>query len=102
MRKVFLLLLLPILSFAQEDNEKIAKGELKSNLFDLVVGKSVNVGYEYFLKGNQSLQLDVTAFDTYSYIDAGYLDENNLMIYINFYDISFRDLKVLFHFFHFK
>ncbi|WP_396178291.1 hypothetical protein [Flavobacterium sp.] len=93
MRKVFLLLLLPILSFAQEDNEKIAKGELKSNLFDLVVGKSVNVGYEYFLKGNQSLQLDVTAFDTYSYIDAGYLDENNLVGIQASYNIYFSKSK---------
>ena len=87
------LLLLPLLSLAQENEPKIATGEIKSNLFDLVVGKSVNVGYEYFLKGNQSLQLDVTAFDTYSYIDASYLDENNLFGIQASYNIYFSKNK---------
>ena len=93
MKKLFLFLLIPFVSFAQENEGKVATGEIKSNLFDLVVGKSVNVGYEYFLKGNQSLQLDVTAFDTYSYLDASYLDENNLVGIQASYNIYFSKNK---------
>ncbi len=93
MKKLIVLVLLPLFSFAQENEPKIAKGEIKSNLFDLVVGKSVNVAYEYFLKGNQSLQLDVTAFDTYSYIDASYLDENKLFGIQASYNIYFSKSK---------
>ena len=93
MKKLFLLLLFPLLTIAQENESKVAKGELKSNLFDLVVGKSVNVGYEYFLKGNQSLQLDLTAFDTYSYLDASSLDKNNLFGIQASYNIYFSKSK---------
>lgn len=93
MKKAILLLLFPLLTIAQESETKDAKGEIKSNLFDLVVGKSVNVGYEYFLKGNQSLQLDVTAFDTYSYLDTGYFDENNLFGFQASYNIYFSKSK---------
>lgn len=93
MKKTFLLLLLPFLSLAQETEPKVPKGELKSNLFDLVVGKSFNLGYEYFLEGNQSLQLDVTAFDTYSYLDAGYIEENNLFGFQLSYNIYFSKKK---------
>jgi hypothetical protein len=93
MKKLFLLLLLPVLSFAQEQERKVATGELKTNLFDLVVGSSVNLGYEYFFKGNQSLQLDATAFDTYSYIDAGYMENNNLFSVQASYNIYFSKSK---------
>jgi len=93
MRKIIFLLLLPILTFAQEAETKIATGEIKSNLFDLVVGSSVNVGYEYFLKGNQSLQVDVTAFDTFSYFDAGYMEKNNLFSLQASYNIYFSKSK---------
>jgi hypothetical protein len=93
MKKLILVLVLPFVSFAQEKEGKVATGEIKSNLFDLVVGKSVNVGYEYFLKGNQSLQLDVTAFDTYSYLDASYLEENNLFGIQASYNIYFSKKK---------
>jgi hypothetical protein len=93
MKKIYLLLILPFVSFAQEQEEKNYNGEIKSNLFDLVVGKSFNVGYEHFLKGNQALQLDVTLFDTYSYIDAGYLDKNNLVGIQASYNIYFSKNK---------
>ena len=93
MKKTLLLLLLPLLSVAQESETKVPKGEIKSNLFDLVVGKSFNLGYEYFLKGNQSVQFDVTAFDTYSYLDAGYIDENNLFGFQASYNIYFSKKK---------
>jgi len=93
MRKIFFLLMLPTFLSAQEEKTKVAKGEIKSNLFDLVVGSSINVGYEYFLKGNQALQLDVTAFDTYSYLDAGFLEENNLFSVQASYNIYFSKNK---------
>lgn len=93
MKKLFFALLLPALSFAQDNTDKKVTGELKSNLFDLVVGKSVNLGYEYFLKGNQSLQLDLTAFDTYSYLDSSILDENKLVGIQASYNIYFSKNK---------
>ncbi|WP_338409693.1 hypothetical protein [uncultured Flavobacterium sp.] len=80
MKKYFLVLLLcPFFVLAQDEEVKQYKGELKSNLFDLIVGKSFNIGYEHFLKGNQSVQFDLTLFDTYSYLDASYLESNNLI-----------------------
>jgi len=85
--------MLPVLTFAQEAKNKVPTGEIKSNLFDLVVGASVNVGYEYFLKGNQSLQVDVTAFDTFSYLDAGYMEKNNLFSLQASYNIYFSKSK---------
>lgn len=93
MKKIYFLLIIPFISFAQEMEEKAHNGEIKSNLFDLVVGKSFNVGYEHFLKGNQALQLDVTLFDTYSYIDAEYLDKNNLVGVQASYNIYFSKDK---------
>lgn len=93
MKKIYLFMLLPVISMAQEVEEKKFTGEIKSNLFDLVVGKSFNVGYEHFLKGNQALQFDVTLFDTYSYLDAGYLDENNLVGLQASYNIYFSKNK---------
>jgi hypothetical protein len=93
MKKLLLLLMLPVLSFAQEAETKMAKGEIKSNLFDLVVGSSFNLGYEHFFKGNQALQVDVTAFDTYSYLDAGYMDNNNLFSVQASYNIYFSKNK---------
>lgn len=93
MKKLCLLLMLPFVSFAQEKEAKTATGEIKSNLFDLVVGSSINVGYEYFLKGNQSLQVDVTAFDTFSYLDAGYMEKNNLFSLQASYNIYFSKSK---------
>jgi hypothetical protein len=82
-----------MISMAQEVEEKKFTGEIKSNLFDLVVGKSFNLGYEHFFKGNQALQFDVTLFDTYSYLDAGYLDENNLIGLQASYNIYFSKNK---------
>lgn len=93
MKKFYFLLIIPFISIAQKQEEKNYNGEIKSNLFDLVVGKSFNVGYEHFLKGNQALQLDVTLFDTYSYIDAGYFDKNNLVGIQASYNIYFSKNK---------
>ena len=93
MKKIYLLVMLPFLSLAQENEEKKFTGEFKSNLFDLVVGKSFNLGYEHFLNGNQALQFDVTLFDTYSYLDAGYMEKNNLMGFQASYNIYFSKNK---------
>ncbi len=93
MKKMYLLLLLPLLSMAQENAQKIATGEFKSNLFDLVVAKSFNVGFEKFLNHNQALQFDVTIFDTYSYVNANYLDENNVVGLQASYNIYFSKNK---------
>jgi hypothetical protein len=93
MKKIYLLVLFPMISLAQEVDEKKFTGEIKSNLFDLVVGKSFNLGYEYFFKGNQALQFDITLFDTYSYLDASYLDENNLIGLQASYNIYFSKNK---------
>lgn len=91
--KKIVLLLLPMLSIAQSNDGKNLTGEIKSNLFDLVVGKSLNVGYEHFFKGNQAFQFDVTLFDTYSYIDVGYIDKNNLVGLQASYNIFFSKNK---------
>ncbi|WP_339888126.1 hypothetical protein [uncultured Flavobacterium sp.] len=94
MKKLILgLLILPLMSIAQDGESKEYSGEIKSNLFDLVVGKSFNVGYEHFLKGNQSVQLDVTLFDTYSYIDASELEKNGLIGIQASYNIYFSKSK---------
>jgi hypothetical protein len=94
MKKLILgLLILPFMSSAQDGESKEYKGEIKSNLFDLVVGKSFNVGYEHFLKGNQSVQFDVTLFDTYSYIDASELEKNGLVGLQATYNIYFSKSK---------
>jgi hypothetical protein len=94
MKKIILgLLLLPFISIAQNEESKEYKGEIKSNLFDLVVGKSFNVGYEHFLKGNQSVQFDVTLFDTYSYLDASGLEKNGLIGLQASYNIYFSKSK---------
>lgn len=84
---------MPMLSIAQSNDGKNLTGEIKSNLFDMVVGKSFNAGYEHYLKGNQTLQFDVTLFDTYSYIDAGYIDKNNLVGLQAAYNIYFSKNK---------
>lgn len=94
MKKIILgLLILPFISIAQNEESKEYNGEIKSNLFDLVVGKSFNVGYEHFLKGNQSVQFDVTLFDTYSYLDASELEKNGLIGLQASYNIYFSKSK---------
>lgn len=84
---------MPFISIAQNEESKEYNGEIKSNLFDLVVGKSFNVGYEHFLKGNQSVQFDVTLFDTYSYLDASELEKNGLIGLQASYNIYFSKSK---------
>lgn len=93
MKKTLFLLLLPFLSIGQESDAKITTGEIKTNLFDLVVAKTVNVGYEHYLKGNQSLQLDVNLFDNYSYYDVSDLKSNNLFSVQASYNIYFSKTK---------
>lgn len=92
-KHLLILLMLPLFSLAQNEETKVYKGEIKSNLFDLVIGKSFNVGYEHFLKGNQSIQFDVTLFDTYSYLDASYLENNDLIGLQASYNIYFSKNK---------
>lgn len=60
-----------------EDQKKVYKSEISTNLFDLVVAGSLNIDYELLMEDNQSLLIGITAFDTYGYFDAGFLEESN-------------------------
>lgn len=62
---------------ADDDDKPEFKYELSTNVFDLVVAGSLNVDFEYLMKDNQSLLIGVTAFDTYGYFDAGFLESTN-------------------------
>lgn len=92
MNKFLFIILFPTIVFSQQDLDR-NKGELKTNLFDLVVGKTVNIGYEHYLKGNQSVQLDLNLFDTYSYLDASYMEKNDLHSLQASYNIYFSNKK---------
>lgn len=100
MKKIFLtslLLLSSVFIIAQEDQssdqELERKNELTSNLLDLVIAGSFNVSYERLFAQNQSLHVAVTAFDTYGYYDAGYLDESNALTLRVAYNIYFSKKK---------
>lgn len=94
MKKALLILaILPLTLWAQEQQPKLYFGEIKTNLFDLVVGETLNIGVEKYLNGNQSFQLDLNLFDTYSYIDAAYMDKNNLHTLQLSYNIYFSESK---------
>jgi hypothetical protein len=100
MKKIILasiFLLAGLFSIAQEDqtsNQDLErKNELTSNLLDLVVAGSFNVSYERLFPANQSLHIAVTAFDTYGYYDAGYLDESNAVTLRVAYNIYFSKSK---------
>ncbi len=92
-----LFLALGILASAQNDDatESVIekKNEITSNLLDLVVAGSFNVSYERLFPSNQSLHVAVTAFDTYGYYDAGYLDESNAVSLRAAYNIYFSSKK---------
>jgi len=62
---------------ADDDDKPEFKNELSTNVFDLVVAGSLNVNYEYLMKDNQSFLIGLTAFDTYGYYDAGFLESSN-------------------------
>ncbi len=62
---------------SDDDVKPEFKNEISTNVFDLVVGGSLNVNYEYLMKDNQSFLVGLTAFDTYAYYDAGFLEESN-------------------------
>lgn len=71
-----MLLLAGLAGNAQEMEQRpAAQNEISINLLDLVVAGTVDVGYERFLGGNQSLSLDVSLFDTFGYYDVGSIDE---------------------------
>jgi hypothetical protein len=93
MKKHFLFLVLfPFFLFAQDDNKK-ATGEIKTNVFDLVVAKTLNIGYEHFLNGNQALQVEASFFDHYSYLDISEIEKNNLFSLQASYNIYFSKSK---------
>lgn len=83
MKKILALVVISMITtvtVAQENEEKDQiklKNEISTNLFDLVVGGSLNVDYQYLMKDNQALLFGLTAFDTYGYYDAGYIDSSN-------------------------
>ena len=57
MKKIALMLLflLPLISFAQEDNDYIKRNELKVNALNLVVLKAVDFSYEHLIDAQSSL-----------------------------------------------
>ncbi len=99
MKKVILVscLFLSVLAVnAQEtQNEPIIekKNEITSNLFDLVVAGSFNVTYDRLFKKNQALSLSATIFDTYGYVDAGYIEDNSAFTFEAAYKIYFSKRK---------
>jgi len=92
MKKIFLpvLFLFTIISFSQDRDDLIKKNELSSNLFDLVVAGSFNINYERLYENNQSLAFSATFFDTYGYLDAGYLDKSEAVSLKASYLIYFK------------
>lgn len=50
------------------------KNEISTNLLDLVVAGTLTATYESMYKKNQSFLIGISAFDTYGYMDAGYLE----------------------------
>ncbi len=76
-----------------DDNSLQLENELTANLLDLVIAGSFNVNYERLFEGNRSLHLSLTAFDTYGYYDAGYLEESNAFSFKAAFNIYFSKRK---------
>ena len=95
MRKVILttLLLITLNSYSQDSKDQLKQNELSSNLFDLVVAGSFNVNYERLFENNQSLLIGATFFDTYSYLDAGYIERSEAFSLKASYMIYFKKEK---------
>lgn len=95
MKKIILAitLLITFNTFAQDAPKVVKQNEITSNLFDLVISGSFNVGYERLYEGNQSLKIDATFFDTYGYIDAGYIEKSNAISLKAAYLIYFSKTK---------
>lgn len=95
MRKTILALFLlsSIVSFSQEVEKQLHQNELTSNLFDLVVAGSFDVNYERLLKNNQSIAISATIFDTYGYLDTGYIEDNSVITLEASYLIYFSSTK---------
>jgi len=92
-----LFLLVTIFSFGQKneitDKPLSKKNEISSNLLDMVIAGSLNFNYERLFKNNQSLLLSATFFDTYGYLDVGYIDKTNAMSFKAAYLIYFSSKK---------
>ncbi len=93
------------LTFGQEldamDSEVFErKNEIRINAFDLVAAGTLGVGYERYLKNNQSISADVYLFDNYSYYDIGFDDYNSnafsLKMAYNIYFSKKREFKGFF------
>lgn len=81
---------------AQEtENRQILehKNEITSNLFDLVVAGSFNVTYDRLFENNQALSVSATIYDTYGYVDAGYIEDNRAFTLEAAYKIYFSSRK---------
>jgi len=91
------LLLFTTITVAQDtvkENEDLKRtNEVTTNLLDLVIAGSFNVNYERLLPSNQSILVGVTAFDTYGYYDAGYLEESSAISLRAAYLIYFSKVK---------
>lgn len=89
-----MLLLAGLVGNAQEVTQSsTSKNELSINLLDLVIAGTVDVGYERFLGGNQSLSVGVSLFDTFGYYDVGYIEENNAFSARVAYNLYFSKKK---------
>ena len=91
---VVLMLLSVFSTNAQESSDDISKkSEISTNLLDLVVAGTLNVNYERLFEQNQSLFVGVNFFDTYSYYDAGYIENSSAISLKAAYIIYFSKEK---------
>jgi hypothetical protein len=89
-------LLFVLCATAQDQDEMPAltdRNEITTNLLDLVVAGSINVNYERLMPGNQSYYIGLTGFDTYAYVDAGFLEESTAISLRAAYLIYFSKRK---------
>lgn len=95
MEKISLLIILlcTSISFSQELPEEQKRNEISSNLLDLVVAGSFNITYERLFKGNQSLLVSTTLFDTFGYYDVGFIEKNSAFSFKAAYLIYFSKSK---------
>ena len=95
MRKIVLsiLFLNTLISYSQDSKDQLKQNELSSNLFDLVVAGSFSVNYERLFENNQSFLVSATFFDTYSYLDAGYIERSEAFSLKASYMIYFKKEK---------
>lgn len=99
MKKIFLSTLLLVSVVVMNAQEAVnpqatnSKNEITSNLFDLVTAGSFNITYDRLFENNQALSLSATFFDTYGYVDVGYIEDNSAFTFEAAYKIYFSSHK---------